>query len=365
MKRISQALLHPKNNLRAVAILLVFVWLGWIFIVSLRHPPLGINEQEFKPPAANETVALARLDIGMHIESITNFNAVENTFQANGALWAKWDPEADLIINNQPFASLYFSNGIKGESIMNHFIPERPFQTKSGSYYQYVEFSGDFKNSQIDYSRYPFQDVELSIKVESHAYDVEELTISPLGEESGFSESIEISGYRPEAIKSQSLVRHYSTSWGLGDDKKGSLPQINDEADLSNYSIAEFKLLFRRNIWTGVIRQLFPLLIIISIAILSLSLPASLPARVSISPSLLLGLLFLDGRQISLTPVYADGWTYLSKLLLCGYGILFYTFFEAIKGQRLRSDREIEAFEAKSIIKSVILAFILLITSLL
>ena len=54
-----------------------------------------------------------------------------------------------------------------------------------------------------------------------------------------------------------------------------------------------------------------------------------------------------------------------SELLLCGYGILFYTFFEAIKGQRLRSDREIEAFEAKSIIKSVILAFILLITSLL
>ena len=224
-------------------------------------------------------------------------------------------------------------------------------------------FRATSKNRPIEYGGYPFGPITLSILVESDDYSLDELIINPEDESSGLSESIEVSGYRPKDLIAKRLAREYSTNWGFWDGVLAT--NRGGYSNVERHSVAEFTFEFTRSAWIGIGRQLVPVFVVIAVAILSFYLPAQLAGRVSIPPGLLLALVFIQGRQYGDIPASADGWTYIGKLIACGYLIVFLSFVDAIRAQQLNGESEIQAFESASRKKGVLLLATVFFVSLL
>ena len=350
LKKISRRLQDPKKGVTALAALLLAAWLTWMLIISARFSQNTESTQEFIPTKLERIIVRPKVSLGIHIESISDFDPVKNTFKAEGTTWAKWGVDAERLVQGNPFDSLYFSNSINDNSGIDSDTEETVL-IDGDQYYRYAEFSGVFKNNPIKYKSYPFGDISLSIKIESDEFDVESLLILPENETLGFSDSIEISGYRPKELSALGLIHKYSTAWGL-------------DAVENNYPVVEYTLALSRSIWIGIWRQLFPAFTIISIAILSMYLPSDV-ARVSFPPGLLLSLIFLQGQQYGDLPPSADAWTYLAKIFACGYLIILFTFVEGIMAVRNTDKDEIEAFEKESRKKAIALVGILCLATLL
>ena len=350
LRKLSRRFNDPQKGVTALAALVLAAWLLWMLVIYARFSQPTEGLREFTPVSIEHLAKKPKLSLGMHIESVTDFDPVKNTFKAEGTTWAKWSDDVEKMVKGNPFDSLYFANSIDDKSGIDSDI-EDALLINGNQHYQYAEFSGTFKNAPIQYRSYPFGNISLSIKVESDDFEVETLVLSPENEASGYSESIEIAGYKPTALNAQGLTRKYSTGWGL-------------DAGENNYPVVEYTMTLSRSIWIGVWRQLFPIFVIISIAILSMYLPSDF-TRVSFAPGLLLSLVFLQGRQYGDLPPSADAWTYLAKIFICGYLIVLYTFIEGIRSVRISDKDELEVFERATGAKAITLVGILCLAILL
>ena len=364
MKRFARALLQTRTSVQAMATLLLVVWLALMCIVFLRFSLVSNKlAPEFQILNKSEIAEQSQIDVGIHFESISDFNPVKNTFKAEGTIWTKWYeddiPEAD----GSPLRSLYFSNSIDWNSGIDIESSDGIVELGNGRRYEYAEFSGYFKNNPIDFRSYPFNPITLSLRVESDDYGFDEMIIKPEIESSDFSESIEILGYKPERLIPQQLVREYSTSWGLRDDTSERNAKVN--SNFERYSIAEFNFELTRSIWIGIRRQIVPVFVVLAVAIMTFTLPAQLSERVSTPPGLLLALVFLQGQQFGDIPASIEGWTYIGKLTACGYLIVFLSFVDALRAHQLISKSDIQAFEYASKKQGIFLTAFILLVSLL
>lgn len=364
MKRFARSLLGSRTSVQSMFMLLLALWLVLVCVVLLRFSSISNDPlPEFRVLAEAEVAEQSRIDVGIHVESINDFDPVKNTFKAEGTIWAKWDSRDQLAAGGSPLETLYFSNSINDSSGIDADSSDGIVDLGNGRRYEYSEFSGYFKNSPIEYGAYPFGPIALSILVESDDYSIDEVIINPEGESSGLSEAIEVSGYKPKDLITKRLAREYSTNWGLGDGVLATNRSGN--SNVERYSVAEFTFEFTRSVWIGIGRQLVPVFVVIAVAILSFYLPAQLAGRVSIPPGLLLALVFIQGRQYGDIPASADGWTYIGKLIACGYLIVFLSFVDAIRAQQLTGESEIQAFESASRKKGVLLVATVFFVSLL
>lgn len=364
MKRFARALLQTRTSVQAMAMLLLVAWLALVCVVLFRFSLVSNDfPPEFRRLNKLEVAEQPHIDVGIHFESISDFNPVKNTFKAEGTIWTKWYSEDIPEGKSSPLESLYFSNSIDWGSGIDAESSDGIIDLGNSRHYEYAEFSGYFKNNQIDYRNYPFNPITLSIRVESDDYGIDQMIIKPEVESSDFSESIEILGYKPKRLISQQLVREYSTSWGLRDDASES--NEKEYGDVQGYSIAEFNIELMRSAWIGIRRQLVPVFVVLAVAIMSFTLPAQLAARVSTPPGLLLALVFLQGRQYGDIAASIEGWTYIGKLTACGYLIVFLSFVDALRAHQINSKSDIQAFECASKKQGVLLTAIIFLVSLL
>jgi len=364
MKRFARALLQTRTSVQAMASLLLVFWLALMCVVFFRFSLVSNDlAPEFRMLNKLEVAEQSQIDVGIHFESISDFDPVKNTFKAEGTIWTKWYSEDIPEADSSPLESLYFSNSIDWSSGIDTESSDGIVDLGNGRRYEYTEFSGYFKNNPIDYRSYPFNPITLSIRVESDDYGIDQMIIKPEVESSDFSESIEILGYKPKRLIPQQLVREYSTSWGLRNDGLESNTEVN--SDVEEYSIAEFNFELRRSTWIGIRRQVVPVFVVLAVAIMSFTLPAQLAARVSTPPGLLLALVFLQGQQYGDIPASIEGWTYIGKLTACGYLILFLSFVDALRALQLNSESDIQAFERASKKQGIFLTALVFLVSLL
>jgi len=364
MKRFARALLQARTSVQAMATLLLVLWLALMCVVFFRFSLVSNDlAPEFRMLNKLEVAEQSQIDVGIHFESINDFDPVKNTFKAEGTIWTKWYAGDMPDAESSPLESLYFSNSIDSSSGIDTESSEGIIDLGNGQSYEYAEFSGYFKNNPIDYRGYPFNPIKLSIRVESDDYGIDKMIIKPEVESSDFSESIEILGYKPKRLIPQQLVREYSTSWGLRNDGLDGNIEVN--SDVEEYSIAEFNFELTRSTWIGIRRQVVPVFVVIAVAIMSFTLPAQLAARVSTPPGLLLALVFLQGQQYGDIPASIEGWTYIGKLTACGYLILFLSFVDALRANQLKNERDIQAFECASRKQGIFLTTLVFLVSLL
>ena len=117
MKRFARALLQARTSVQAMATLLLVLWLALMCVVFFRFP-LVKNDlaPEFRMLNKLEVAEQSQIDVGIHLESISDFDPVKNTFKAEGTIWTKWYAEDILEPESSPLESLYFSNSIDWDS---------------------------------------------------------------------------------------------------------------------------------------------------------------------------------------------------------------------------------------------------------
>ena len=285
--------------------------IGW------RHQPYASNnEVRPKVNSSSEKSVYA----GLQVENVYSLSLKDRVFMAEGWYWLKWPEAVNTIIrenNIQQEKIIHFTNQVESSSLVVEVEQPNPERLANGDYWQYFHFSGKFYIDNLQLQGFPFDDLRLPFLLELGPDSLScypgningciSLAFDPGSERHVLGQYVDLNGYKIIGSESREFLHQYSTNFGHG------LPAAN--------SVVEVDILYRANFNAAFWSYVFPLLVLVGIAILSPSLPGALgDVRLAIPTTILLTLIFLQiGYKADLPPL--DYVSYLDWLYIYAYAI--------------------------------------------
>jgi hypothetical protein len=255
------------------------------------------------------------LFVGLHIENVYELSLKDKTFSADGRIWLQWD---ELMQQKKidPGSLIDFVNQVEdwnGRLIADTQAPVY----RNGTWHQAFRFSQKFFLHRLDLRRYPFNDLKLPITLQvnpafSRVND-RPLVFRPIiGQHSIIGEYANLDGYQLSSAELLPQLRTYRTDYGL--------------MEVLRVSQVEALLSFGHGFWPAFISDVFPLVIILLVVLVSPCLEGSLgDVRIAIPSTALLTLVFLQqGYSAGLPP--SPYLTYLDRLYAVSYLICLSLF---------------------------------------
>lgn len=371
-----------KNYLHRASLLLLLVSLLIAIQVSLGHKdnPQAPRDSYEELNIQDKTSEAAELKAGIFVQKLYDFDPESKTFWANGYFWIKWKDavkayntskagdgiEKDLnrasAIN--PMGKIEFLNAVVLDDMTKTIWPEEPYRTKDGWNYQSVTFSGKFIASDVNYSRFPFEELVLPIEIETDGFWITEaiFTLDDIKGQ-GLASSSTLQGYRYTTSQFKVRKHVYSTSFGL-------------TADAIDVFGSPFKSIYPNFVSSFVYQrepastswQLFvPLAAVLFITVVSPLIDArNTEPKVALPASVILALVFLQQGYREMLPRAISYLTFMDKIYSIAYIITVIVFIFAVYATNAqlreppgsRRNQQIKRYEKKLCVLLVLVLII-------
>jgi hypothetical protein len=209
------------------------------------------------------------IKVGLHADSIYELSLAQKTYFVDGRFWLEWPNTVQEWMQREhldPLAVVDFMNQV--EDWNSQVVPDfsQPVQRPDGTWYQSFRFSSLFDVRTIDLRKYPFGSLQLPIVLQvvpAHSViDGRPLLLVPDRNQRGIiGEDASLDGYSLTSASLAPLVRTYRTDYGLH-----RLVRISQVKCVFNY---------RSSFWTGFVKYVLPMAIIVLVVLISPYLDSS------------------------------------------------------------------------------------------
>ncbi|MFM8660407.1 MAG: hypothetical protein ACKOCI_03515 [Cyanobium sp.] len=285
-----------------------------------------LNRLELLPPATADP--RRTVTFGTHLENVYAVSLRDRSFRIEGWYWLRWPAAINTLLEERqipPSSIIEFTNQIESSDMLLEPVQPTPRRLENGDFLQEFRFSVKLYISDINLHSFPFTDLTLPIIVEfspdellcsaDNQSDCVGLLVDPGSNQGMLGEFVTINGYTTQGIWTQEFLHQYPT--GFGRRALVAMPAIR------------LQVAYNTEPFTAFINYIFPLLVLMGIALMSPFLPAQLgDVRMAIPTTILLTLIFLQlGYRQELPPQaylsYLD-WLYMYAYLVAA--VLFGLF---------------------------------------
>jgi hypothetical protein len=262
--------------------------------------------------------------LGIFGENVYDFNPSTQSFAAEGLVWAHWGREFQEILDREGVTIdqiISPSNRVNSwDWMMKPFYP-KPLRTKSGEYYQLVRFAGRFYVHNVDYHRFPFEQITFPIAFGlnsmSDVFSAERVRLIADTKQSGVGPFVDIVGYATDSVKVSEFLQTNPSSFGF------KPPDINDSTDFSQVWL---QITYEKSGFASSLQLILPLVVVMLITLVTPNLAASLwDIRIAIPSTALLTLVFLQQSYRQMLPSLPYV-TFLDQIYTVCYIITFTLF---------------------------------------
>ena len=252
---------------------------------------------------------------GIHVDKVYELSRQSRTFSADGYVWVEWAAQTQQLMaekNISPDGLIRLVNQI--ESWDSTFVPitDQPIALSAGRYYQRYRFSSRFYDDAINFHRDPFDSLILPIVTEiapdamSNKY--QQTLLYPHHHQNGFlGLSGDLSGYQLKGAVLSSYLHTYPSRFGSW------YQPVQSQARL--------EIIYQSDYWSAFVNWVLPLIIVMSVVLLSPAVAGSLgDVRLAIPSTALLTLIFLQQAYHDDLPSLPY-LTFLDQLFACSYMI--------------------------------------------
>lgn len=282
--------------------------------VKHREPFVIGNERKATPI----TSADKRIYTGLHIENIYSLSIKDRVFMVEGWYWLKWPEAINKIILENNIAQegiVEFANQVESSSTIVEVVQPNPEILPDGSYWQSFRFSAKFYIDDLELKSFPFESLQLPVILElrpdylscyqGNRYGCISLALDTGDDHSILGSRVSLNGYSAIGSESKEFLHQYSTNFGHGKP--------------SAFSSVETRVIYHTIFAAAFWSYVFPLLVLIGIALISPSLSGALgDVRLAIPTTILLTLIFLQIGYKADLPTLAYV-TYLDWLYIYAY----------------------------------------------
>ncbi len=313
-----------------------------------------LKRREMLPPVTADprrTVAF-----GTHIKNVYDVSLRDRSFRIEGWYWLRWPAAINTILEEGqiPTSSIIgINNLIESSDMLLEPVQPAPLRLDNGDFLQEFKFSTKLYISEINLHAFPFIDLILPIIFElqpsefmcsvDNLSDCVGLLADPEFHQGKLGEFVTINGYTTQGVWTQEFLHQYPT--GFGRMASAAFPAIRLDIAYNTEPFVAF------------INYIFPLLVLVGIALISPFLPAQLgDVRLAIPTTILLTLIFLQlGYRQELPPQaylsYLD-WLYMYAYIVAA--VLFGLFcwsthrFSQVEGseQQAKVTQQIERLDS-------------------
>jgi hypothetical protein len=285
--------------------------------------------------AQNDVIA------GLHVENVYGLSLKDRTFLAEGVYWLKWSDAINAIIGASNLSLdqlVHFANLVESGSMLVEINQPMPERLTTGEYWQLFHFSGKFYIPDLELKAFPFDVIHLPLTLELAPDDLSCYPGNPNGciglraDEEGMhnvlGQYVGINGYDVMGSRITEFLHQYPSNFGHG--------------NLSAFSALHLDMVYRTVPAVAFWTYLFPLLVLVAIAIISPVLPGALgDVRLAIPTTIILTLIFLQiGYKAELPPLayvsYLD-WLYIYAYVVTA--VLFLLFCWGTNAYTVASDK--------------------------
>lgn len=268
-----------------------------------------------------------KVHTGIYVNRIHDVNRAMGTFSANGWLWMSWDkPDlGDTYDNAIGIDMIKFMNEIPTKSKRVKLI-EEPHEEYGGRLWQSMRFSSTFLINDQDFSRFPFEDLELPISIGSDRFSVETLVYQPNLKDSLVSDRLALSGFGFRGLEARNFAHSITSKWGHSIDPESphdqthwSYPHLEWVMQFSRLSSSSIARLFTP-VFAAMIVLMFSLLVNITVSSPKITIPASV----------LLVLAVLQERSHKMLPADITYLTYMDKIYMFCYVLTITAFISSL-----------------------------------
>ena len=285
--------------------------------ITPRAVVLDELEESVEPQA---DIGLVRKDqqimyYGIHVDKVYELSLQSRTFSADGYVWLEWSSKTQRLMVEKgipPSRLIRLVNRIESWDSTFEPVTDKPVTLSAGRYYQRYRFSSRFYDDEVNFHRDPFDALILPIVTEiapdemSNKY--EQTLLYPHHHQNGFlGMSGDLSGYQLKGAVLKSYIHRYPS-------KFGSWYQPEQ-------SQARLEIIYRSDYWSAFVNWVLPLIIVMSVVLLSPAVAGSLgDVRLAIPSTALLTLIFLQQAYHDDLPSLPY-LTFLDQLFACSYMI--------------------------------------------
>jgi hypothetical protein len=268
------------------------------------------------------------IDTGIYVNRVHDVNLAAGTFAANGWLWMSWDKpqEGDWRLDEINIESIKFMNEIPNKS-KRQKLNDEPYIEHGNRLWQGMRFSSTFLINNRDFSRFPFEKLELPIEISSDMFGIETAVFKPNIKDSLASDRLAVSGYEFRGLEALNFSHSISSKWGH------SIPPDSPAHAVESWSYPhlEWVLQFSRLASSSIARLFTPVFAAMVVLIFSLLLNLSVASpKITIPASVLLVLAVLQDRSHKLLPPNITYLTYMDKVYLFCYLLTLITLISSL-----------------------------------
>lgn len=250
---------------------------------------------------------------GIHVDKVYELSLQSRTFSADGYLWVEWASGTQRLMDEKnitPDRLIRLVNQIESWDSTFEPITEEPVSLSAGRYYQRYRFSSRFYDDEINFHRDPFDSLILPIVAEiapdemSNKY--QQTLLYPHHHQNGFlGLSGDLSGYQLQGAVLDNYLHTYPSRFGSW------YQPVQSQARL--------EIVYRSDYWSAFVNWVLPLIIVMSVVLLSPAVAGSLgDVRLAIPSTALLTLIFLQQAYHDDLPSLPY-LTFLDQLFACSY----------------------------------------------
>ncbi|BAQ60354.1 hypothetical protein GM3708_760 [Geminocystis sp. NIES-3708] len=287
----------------SVALFIIFIQLGI---------PKSTNNYQKSIPLKEIPSQAQQVETGIYIINLYDLNASSNTYYADFYVWFKWKGKIN------PIENLELSNGVEDWGTTLVPVYEQIQKLPDGSFYQALRIEGRFTQP-LSFENYPLDREKLDILLENSVYTLEQLVYVADQKQSGYSDSLNLPGWKIEDFELLSLVRQYQTNFG---DTRFT--------DSTKNSILQYSLNISRPVSFFLWKLFLPLVIVIATGWGALLLnPENIDSRITLPVTALLTAVFLQQSYSASLPEVGY-LVLLDKIYVITYILIFISIIEAI-----------------------------------
>ena len=250
---------------------------------------------------------------GIHVDKVYELSLQSRTFSADGYLWVEWASGTQQLMEEKkitPDRLIRLVNQIESWDSTFEPITDEPVSLSAGRYYQRYRFSSRFYDDEVNFHRDPFDSLILPIVAEiapdemSNKY--QQTLLYPHHHQNGFlGLSGDLSGYQLQGAVLDNYLHTYPSRFGSW------YQPVQSQARL--------EIVYRSDYWSAFVNWVLPLIIVMSVVLLSPAVAGSLgDVRLAIPSTALLTLIFLQQAYHDDLPSLPY-LTFLDQLFACSY----------------------------------------------
>ena len=310
-------MLRKKLQKKSLLFLLFSFILSFFLAIAIQYPQPVVAQVKATPVSEGTPIDPARSFIlGMHIENIYNLSLKDRSFSAGGWFWLEW-PEAvqQLIIKNKiPLLELVeMVNQVEAWDSEIQLDSAEPELKPNGNRLQLYRFSAKFYDDSQALKRFPFQQLELPIIIETRptifSLTAEDIRLNPVLESKGVKgQYADINGYHIGDVNVKKIIFTYNTNFGA-----------NNEIEGGEFSRIEYNINYYTEFWPAFYQYIMPWFAVMAMLFLAPNLEGKFTElRLAIPSTALLTLVFLQlGTNADLPKLsYVS---FIDQLYLFGY----------------------------------------------